>query len=263
MIRTFATRSNALRALKDISIAAVVHASVLITETPDGKFSFRESQAEQYLTEQEEITSTLNTQESIMNVQTATTVELVAFYNAHTEAQIKKFRDRATAEKKVQAILDAQTVEPTQEVSANDKQLLEQYGTTICPSCGINLDNGVGIHEDDVNGKHVVHTKTHEYWCMACNAEFGPLLPGKKERTHAVSETQAETMKTSLKLVRTITCLDTQETWKNAFQMWKARTDWMTSGQQDRLTAKLYAAAKEGRYEVVEINGRKFQLVGA
>ena len=67
-------------------------------------------------------------------------------------------------------------------------------------------------------------------------------------------------MKTSLKLVRTIKCLTTGETFKNAHQMWKANPTWMTTGQQDRLTAQLYKAAKEGELLVVTINERKFQL---
>lgn len=69
-----------------------------------------------------------------------------------------------------------------------------------------------------------------------------------------------DNMKTSLKLNRTINCLTTGETFKNAHQMWKAHTDWMTTGQQDRLTAQLYKAAKEGEFLVVTINERKFQL---
>ena len=68
-------------------------------------------------------------------------------------------------------------------------------------------------------------------------------------------------MKTSLKLDRTIECVDTGETWKNAYQMWRAHQDWMTSSQQDRLTAQLYAAAKNGEQKVLVINDRSFRLV--
>jgi hypothetical protein len=68
-------------------------------------------------------------------------------------------------------------------------------------------------------------------------------------------------MQSSLKLDRTITCVETGETWKNAYQMWLANQDWMTSGQQDRLTAKLYLAAKQGEQLSVTINNRTFQLV--
>jgi len=68
-------------------------------------------------------------------------------------------------------------------------------------------------------------------------------------------------MQTSLKLNRTVTCLDTGEVWKNAHQMWKENPDWMTTGQQDRLTAQLYAAAKQGERKEIAINGRTFCLV--
>jgi len=52
----------------------------------------------------------------------------------------------------------------------------ESHGFTHCPHCGIHLDNGIGDHEGEVNGKHTVFTKTNEYWCMACNGEFGPAI---------------------------------------------------------------------------------------
>lgn len=68
-------------------------------------------------------------------------------------------------------------------------------------------------------------------------------------------------MQMSLKLDRRITCEDTGEVWVNAHQMWVANPDWMTSAQQDRLTAQLYAAAKQGEQRVVAINGRAFKLV--
>lgn len=43
----------------------------------------------------------------MINVKTATTAELVAFYNANAFQPVKKFTDRATAERRVQALLDA------------------------------------------------------------------------------------------------------------------------------------------------------------
>jgi hypothetical protein len=68
-------------------------------------------------------------------------------------------------------------------------------------------------------------------------------------------------MRTTLKLDRRIACLETGETWPNAHRMWRERPDWMTSSQQDRLTAQLYAAAKAGTPRAVVINGRSFALV--
>lgn len=68
-------------------------------------------------------------------------------------------------------------------------------------------------------------------------------------------------MRASLKLDRTIRCVDTKQTWKNAYQMWRENPEWMTSSQQDRLTAQLYAAAKDGQRLRVIINDRTFELV--
>jgi len=68
-------------------------------------------------------------------------------------------------------------------------------------------------------------------------------------------------MQGSLKLDRTITCEETGGVWRNAHQMWVENADWMTSSQQDRLTAQLYAAAKRGEPKSLVINGRTFRLV--
>jgi hypothetical protein len=68
-------------------------------------------------------------------------------------------------------------------------------------------------------------------------------------------------MKTSLKLDRTIRCVETRHEWPNAHRMWVENPDWMTSSQQDRLTARLYAAAKRGERDYVVVNGRTFELV--
>ena len=95
-----------------------------------------------------------------------------------------------------------------------------------------------------------------------------PVEENKVEGERAHSATQADTMKTSLKLDRTIVATwktaegnECSGEWKNAYQMWKANPTWMTSSQQDTLTAKLYAAAKKGDKITVEINGRAFELL--
>jgi hypothetical protein len=90
-------------------------------------------------------------------------------------------------------------------------------------------------------------------------------LMSKQPSTQSVEKPNNDSirpaMKESLKLDRTIICLNTKDTWKNAYRMWCEHKDWMTSAQQDRLTAQLYAAAKEGEQAVIEINDRKFMLV--
>lgn len=70
-------------------------------------------------------------------------------------------------------------------------------------------------------------------------------------------------MRESLALDRTLLCVETGETWKNAFRMWKAHPDWATGAQVDRLTGQLYAAAKRGEAATVVVNGRSFRLLNA
>ena len=62
-----------------------------------------------------------------INVKTAATSELVAFYNAHSDKPVKKFADRATAEKRVAALLE--TLEPVksspaERVEANRERVI-------------------------------------------------------------------------------------------------------------------------------------------
>ena len=80
------------------------------------------------------------------------------------------------------------------------------------------------------------------------------------DKPKVVSEGR-EAMKSSLTLDRTIQCEETGEQWKNAYQMWKNNPGYMTSGQQDRLTSQLYAAAKRGERVVVKVNDLNFSLV--
>ena len=319
MMHRFPNRTAALRSLKDISIDAIQHAKQLITEE-DGMFCFDEDAAEQYLNSQSENNLEIAMTTSITNVKTATTAQLVEFYNDHAESSIKKFRDRATAEARCQAILDAIAEEESKPVAKPEKKiggmtlaetvafaqavagkksiktapkaepvyvkvttpgqpapslqpakeetiveegvrLLNTYGFTHCPKCGEHLSNGVGEHQQEVNGKKIKHDE-FQFECLACGEEFGPSIhkASESEGERAHSATQADTMKTSLKLDRTITCTETELVYDNAHRMWKANPTWMTSSQQDTLTAKLYAAAKKGEKLVVEINGRHFYL---
>ena len=215
MMHRFPNRTAALRSLKDISVDAIKHAKQLITEEDD-MFCFDEDAAEQYLNSQSENNLEIAMTTSITNVKTATTAQLVEFYNDHAESSIKKFRDRATAEARCQAILDAIAEEESKPVATP-----------------------------------VVEKKE----------EPKPVEENKVEGERAHSATQADTMKTSLKLDRKIVALDENKVYDNAYRMWKANPSWMTSSQQDTLTAKLYAAAKKGDKITVEINGRAFELL--
>jgi hypothetical protein len=98
----------------------------------------------------------------VINFKTATTTELVTFYNQHATKPITKFADRKTAERRVAALL----------ITPSD----------TCPSCnGGNITCG---QVKSLNGRqHVVNE--HEALCHTCGHEFNfntrqPLRAGKK-----------------------------------------------------------------------------------
>lgn len=211
--------------------------------------------------------NTITTREMIS---TASTAALVEFYNAHAPQPVKRFSDRRTAERRCLALLaevpaDAPlpasqleltpAAEPV--LDALDGEMLRSFGQISCPGCGVHLSNGVGQHGDEVNGRPIRHER-FQFECLACGYEFGPAVA---RRAASPTGEKRPVLAASLRLDRTIRCCDTGETWKNAFRMWKEHSDWMTSAQQDRLTAQLYAAAKAGERRTVTINGRSFELV--
>lgn len=128
------------------------------------------------------------------------------------------------------------------------KQLVEWYNQNV---------------EADKMVKKFADRKTAERRCV----ELAEKLEAEKPAPAVEPEEEADkvgsrpVMKESLKLDRTIRCVETKETWKNAYRMWVEHPEWMTSSQQDRLTAQLYRAAKQGDKLRVEINGRSFELV--
>lgn len=132
-----------------------------------------------------------------VNFTSMTLSQLVKFYNDHVDKPVKKFRDRATAERRCVELMYATLKEPK--------------------------------------------VKTVEQ----------PELTGKERPL----------MKTSLKLDRQIIRIDSEQVWKNAHTMWVENPDWMTSSQQDRLTAQLYKAAKRGEQIIVAVNDIRFQLL--
>ena len=103
--------------------------------------------------------------------------------------------------------------------------------------------------------------KTAERRCVELFESLLSPIPTSKVIRQVADTSNRPVMKDSLKLDRTIICVNTGETWKNAYQMWREHNDWMTSAQQDRLTAQLYAAAKINEQKIIEINGRSFMLV--
>jgi hypothetical protein len=53
-----------------------------------------------------------------------------------------------------------------------------------CPHCKIDLENGVGLHNQEVNGKPIKHDR-YLYACLACAGEFGPSIPKQKVKKAA------------------------------------------------------------------------------
>lgn len=228
---------------------------------------------------------------NIEQVSSASTSELVAFYNKNCECfgkkQVKKFADRTTAQLRVrQMIEDIEAEQAELAVSSAPSQLaiclglapassategmvcgevttkavfedeVSPYNRTTCPQCGSEelysgrCESGFVVDENLVGG------------CHHCDWEYD--VRSSKKSPAPTGEVR-EAMITSLKLDRTITAYDESMAqigvWKNACQMWKQNLDWMTSAQQDGLTAKLYKAAKAGEKIRVVINGRTFELV--
>lgn len=95
-------------------------------------------------------------------ISSAKTSELVAFYNSLAAKPVTKFADRATAEKRVAALIE----------DAASVFAFSAHGKIHCPGCGTHLSNGIGQHGEDVNGKIVKHD-SHEFACLGCGHEFG------------------------------------------------------------------------------------------
>lgn len=212
-----------------------------------------------------------------MNVQLATTAELVSFYNANVPADklIKKFADRKTAERRCNELqqriwaaerssevrIDQLLVAPA-EVAESNSSVSDYavHGHTNCPSCGVHLSNGVGVDGQEVNGKTIRHD-AFQFECLACGHEFGPAVVKTNHyvRPSGAPITSRPALVASLKLDRRILSVASGIVYENACQVWKAGL--VSAAQGDRLSAVLYGAAKAGnRLMSVTINGHVFTL---
>lgn len=120
----------------------------------------------------------------MFDIKNATMSEMVAFYNAHSDKPVKRFSDRATAERRVSALVP--------------DEYTAQYGTAHCPSCGVHLSNGVLVHgvdeQSDGSGRTITNT-THEYYCMGCGHEFGPAIKSPRASSPVLSAAIRESWK--------------------------------------------------------------------
>lgn len=201
-----------------------------------------------------------------LNVGSATSAELLSFYNAHSGlGQLKRFADRKAAEKRVTALLAERQFNvptPLPEVRAKDARYIRDFGVAHCPSCRTHLSNGVGQDRQEVNGR-IIHHKRLEFQCLGCGEEFGPLVG----TTYAFARSckppapvnPRPAMSESIKLNREIKHEESGTIYGNANQVYKAGL--VSSSQCDRLSALLYGAAKRGdRTLQVVINGHTFHL---
>lgn len=117
-------------------------------------------------------------------IEDMTGADLVAEYNRCAvklgRDEVKRFADRATGIKRVNAIRDD---EQDYDIAHADVDLPEYAGHTHCPHCGISLDNGVIANGDDCNGKPV--RLATEYECMACGNGFGADITESRARRSA------------------------------------------------------------------------------
>lgn len=108
-----------------------------------------------------------------------TTAEMVAEYNALTGKSIKKFSSRAAGERQLTA---ARAAQPQQEPTVTEEQHhIPELQLSHCPCCGIHLSNGYTTNTDQRENNLPLLDK-HEYMCLGCGGEFGPLIKGRSEK---------------------------------------------------------------------------------
>jgi hypothetical protein len=210
------------------------------------------------------------------NTRAATMSQLLAFFNANTGgAQVKKFADRPTAEKRVQKLVDemaAEEFEPAEvaffaaqravEVvvdhsAANTRigaMLAAEVSGDACPSCGATQDITSGRIVNRFG--HQVLVDEGVFQCHSCSHEWG--TPDAAPKASAAYRTVRNNMVTSLKLDRRIVHTDTGTTYANACQVWKAGL--VSASQGDRLSSVLYTAAKNNDRVTTVVNGHTFRL---
>lgn len=214
---------------------------------------------------------------NIASIAAAKTVELVEFYNAHTEKQIKKFRDRATAEAKVTEIVVR--LEEERKIAAAEVKAAEEKAkaATLWPALGgakvepqvvrsPGLRNPGDVFASSLNAAKLANQDAEQKPLTVPQALAAVL---EADRVGSVKKVLAfehrENIRTSFALDRETLCLETGEIFPNAGRAWQ-NGEYMTNGQGDRLTRTLYAAAKRGERAEFKVVGpdnvtRTFVLV--
>ena len=129
------------------------------------------------------------------NIADMTTAEMIAEYNALTGKSTKKFSSRAAGERQ---LASARANDPKQLPKATEEELnhlfnqettveqhyIRELGISECPCCGIHLSNGITTNDAQRESGLRLLDK-HEYMCLGCGGEFGPLIKGRSEKRSA------------------------------------------------------------------------------
>jgi transposase-like protein len=107
-----------------------------------------------------------------MNVSTATTAELVEFFNAHSTKPVKKFADRKTAERRVAELIAS----------------MPAAHELTCPECGGKNDITSGEIKQLRGKQHLVNE--HIAFCHNCEHEWD-MNTGKPVRKPAKTKKEA------------------------------------------------------------------------
>lgn len=109
-----------------------------------------------------------------IDISTATTAELVAFWNAHAEKPVKKFADRKTAERRVAALIEQMNSQPAveelapaavEDVVAQDLAAAHLKAGR-CPHCGGDESSQTG------NGPEGTRKGDAENFCHECGGAY-------------------------------------------------------------------------------------------
>lgn len=85
-----------------------------------------------------------------------------------------------------------------------NEELDRMYGFHVCPGCGTHLDNGVGDFESlvELHGEAKAREMcSHQYYCMACDYEFGNEIEAPKAKATRGPITNKSTVERPTKLV--------------------------------------------------------------
>lgn len=107
----------------------------------------------------------------MINVQTATTAELVAFYNAHANKPVNKFADRKTAERRVNELMagikfSKPSAKKAAALSSTKVTPVAHTGSDACPRCGATADITCGEVKELHGKQHLVNE--HIAFCHTC-----------------------------------------------------------------------------------------------